>query len=151
MTKKVDLMEEFLHLVEKPPVLALDFDGVLHRYGEGFRDGSIYDEPTPGARAAIAEYLDHFTLVVFSSRARTRHGRLEIAKFLDRYGFPRNNADGTPIEITAVKPPAYITIDDRGVTFTGVWPSAAELLAFKTWNETPWGFATKAPMRGEQP
>lgn len=142
-------MEEFWRIAEKRPILALDFDGVIHGYGEGFKDGSIYDEPTPGARAAIAEYLDHFTIVIYSTRARTRQGRLEIGRYLDRYGFPRNNADGTPIEITAVKPPAYLTIDDRGITFTGVWPSAAKLLAFKTWNNTPWGFATRAPTRGK--
>jgi hypothetical protein len=148
MTKIADPMAEFRRLAEAPPVLALDFDGVIHRYGEGFRDGSVYDEPTPGARAAIAEYLDHFTVVILSSRARSRHGRLAIGRYLDRFGFPRNNADGTPIGITAVKPPAYVSIDDRAVTFTGSWPTATALLDFKTWNGTPWGFATVAPARG---
>lgn len=32
------------------------------------------------------------------------------------------------------KPPAMVTIDDRAITFSGVWPSIEELLAFKTWN-----------------
>lgn len=32
------------------------------------------------------------------------------------------------------KPSAMVTIDDRAITFSGVWPSIEELLAFKTWN-----------------
>lgn len=33
------------------------------------------------------------------------------------------------------KPPAMVTIDDRALTFTGEWPSAESLRAFKPWNK----------------
>lgn len=33
------------------------------------------------------------------------------------------------------KPPAKITIDDRALTFTGVWPEWSALESFKPWNK----------------
>jgi hypothetical protein len=33
------------------------------------------------------------------------------------------------------KPPAKVTIDDRAITFTGVWPELAVLDKFKPWNK----------------
>ena len=33
------------------------------------------------------------------------------------------------------KPAAFMTIDDRAVTFTGLFPSIEEIQAFKPWNK----------------
>lgn len=33
------------------------------------------------------------------------------------------------------KPPALLTIDDRAMTFTGKWPTTAEIKSFKPWNK----------------
>ena len=38
------------------------------------------------------------------------------------------------VEWPKSKPPAHVYLDDRAVTFTGVWPDPAELLAFRPWN-----------------
>lgn len=32
------------------------------------------------------------------------------------------------------KPPAHVTIDDRAITFNGMFPSLIELASFKPWN-----------------
>lgn len=32
------------------------------------------------------------------------------------------------------KPPAWLTIDDRAIQFTGIWPTKSSLLAFQPWN-----------------
>lgn len=33
------------------------------------------------------------------------------------------------------KPPAHLTIDDRGLTFDGTWPTIEFIEAFKPWNK----------------
>ena len=33
------------------------------------------------------------------------------------------------------KPPAAVTIDDRALTFNGIWPALDELARFKPWNK----------------
>jgi len=42
---------------------------------------------------------------------------------------------GSKIEWPWFKPAAFVTIDDRAITFTGQWPSVAEVMAFKPWNK----------------
>ncbi|MFA7120239.1 MAG: hypothetical protein WC277_02050 [Bacilli bacterium] len=122
---------EVLRRSEKP-LLSLDFDGVLHRYRQGYHDGTIYDGPTPGALEFVREAQNHFLLVIHSARARTLEGRRDIQVWLVKYGFPQ-------IPITSEKPPAFLHLDDRAATFTGTFPTPAALLEFKPWNGGKWG------------
>ncbi|MFJ4787615.1 hypothetical protein [Streptomyces sp. NPDC088794] len=48
--------------------LAIDFDGPIHTYSRGWRDGSIYDPPTPGAIDGLHRLLEHDAVFVFTSR-----------------------------------------------------------------------------------
>lgn len=49
--------------------IAIDFDGVIHKYSKGWHDGTIYDEPIDGAFEAIRELMDKgFAVYVLSSR-----------------------------------------------------------------------------------
>ena len=109
------------------PTLCLDFDGVLHKYSRGYADGSVYDNPTDGARDFVLEAKKHFNLIIYSSRASTLAGKIDIMNFLAEHDFPI-------IEITNEKPPAFLTLDDRAMTFTGKWPSIETLQNFKPWN-----------------
>lgn len=112
-------------------LLCLDFDGVLHRYSRGYQDGSVYDIPTPGAQEFVKTTLDTFDIVVYSARARTDAGKSEMRGWLTTHGFPL-------LPITCEKPPAFLTIDDRAITFDGKWPAVESLQAFKPWNGVGW-------------
>jgi len=116
------------------PLLCLDFDGVIHRYSQGYKDGSIYDIPTPGAQEFILRALNTFDIVIYSARARTSEGKEEMRQWLHRHMFPTLS-----LPITCEKPPAFLTIDDRVITFTGKWPDdPTMLLNFTSWNGIGW-------------
>jgi hypothetical protein len=52
------------------------------------------------------------------------HLRPEAESLIDRIAFP------------LWKPAAFVTLDDRAITFQGWWPAIAELKAFKPWNKS---------------
>lgn len=94
------------------PRVLVDFDGVIHRYSQGWADGSAYDEPVPGAAEALADLEETgYEIVVFS----TRDGA-QIRDWLVRYGFPA-------WRVTRVKEPAVCQIDDRAIRFSD-WSQA---------------------------
>ena len=39
------------------------------------------------------------------------------------------------IDFPLMKPAAFVQLDDRAITFTGVFPDPKELLKFKPWNK----------------
>jgi phosphoglycolate phosphatase-like HAD superfamily hydrolase len=88
--------------------LALDFDGVIHRYSRGYQDGSIYDEPIEGTKEALEKLSRQYRLVIFTARDIT-----PIIQWLAKYGL-----EEFIDEITNQKPHAIAYIDDRGVRFT---------------------------------
>lgn len=113
--------------------IAIDFDGVIHRYSKGWHDGSIYDEPMPGAIEGIRRLQERYAVVVFTSREP-----FAIAIWLGMYGLqcvldPQDavvgsmEAEGEPakfwnrqdaILVTNRKLPAVAYVDDRAVLFT---------------------------------
>lgn len=138
------------------PILCLDFDGVIHSYKSGWvKSDFIPDPPVPGAFEFIYRALEHFDVQIFSSRSKTAHSGdggngIRAMKFWFEYWAPREldnvephyranaiinkiawNKDAFPSE----KPPAFIGIDDRVLTFTGEWPSIESLKGFKPWNK----------------
>lgn len=115
------------------PIICLDFDGVIHRYSEGWRGGEIYDPPVPGFSAWASEAARTFRLVVYSSRSASNAGRLNMIEWMQRH-----DIDPSDFEFMAEKPAAFLTIDDRCIPFKGDWQDpllAPEVLAsFKPWN-----------------
>lgn len=114
--------------------LALDFDGVIHRYSQGWMDGTIYDPPMDGALEGIEKLMETYNVFVFTTR-----DKVPVAIYLNRHGF-RAIVDmdniakhrvfwNTPdtILVTNKKLAAHAYIDDRGIRFTG-WPNLLETI-----------------------
>lgn len=122
-------------------LVAVDFDGVLHRYSKGWHDGTIYDEPVPGAMQWLAALLDTFEVVIVSTRMHTAEGRdavqVWIAKHMRSVFGDEWSEIAARLRYSFLKPPAWVTIDDRALTFDGDFSSprwrAEALEAFSPW------------------
>jgi hypothetical protein len=127
------------------PVLCIDFDGVLHSYNSGWQGADIIpDPPVPGAIEFLKEASKHFEIHIFSSRSHQRGGMEAMQNWLWKQVTGKEySLDETiccpvwllKIKWPIVKPPAFLSIDDRGMTFTGTFPDPKELLKFKPWNK----------------
>jgi hypothetical protein len=113
------------------PIIVLDFDGVIHSYTSGWQGMNIIsDPPTDGAVDAVNAYLDAgYQVAVLSSRSHHPGGMVAMKEWIRRYGFPVER-----IAFPDHKPPAIISIDDRGCRFEGEWPSVDDIERFKPWN-----------------
>lgn len=121
-----------LHLAsEKKKTIALDFDGVIHSYKNGWTGPTPEDPPVDGALSFI-EFLqgEGYEVVLFSSRAKTKEGKEGTAKYLEKHNFPK-------LKVYYEKPEALLYIDDRGFRFTGDFGEAKEFInsGFKSWVE----------------
>ena len=130
------------------PTLCIDFDGVIHSYEKGWQDGSIYGTVVPGFFAWAIQAVEHFTLVVYSSRSKSPEARTAMMEWLGTQSVQAIRDGEVPsnyewprlldhLEFAAEKPAAWLTIDDRAICFTGDWAdprlSPSALLAFRPW------------------
>jgi hypothetical protein len=103
--------------------IGVDFDGVIHKNSKGFYDGTVYDEPVPGARSSLEKLSKNYVIVVYSAKARKdrmlingKTGEALIWDWLKKY-----DMDGFVKEVTSEKPRAVFYIDDKAVRFEGKW------------------------------
>ena len=143
---------------ERKLILCLDFDGVIHSYTSGWKGASVIpDEPVPGAIPYILTALDSFEVAIFSSRSKHPLGRLAMKLWLGKAIAQHWEAGGHEPSLAECecwgdaagiwrkfswpwfKPSAFVTIDDRALTFNGDWsdpdyqPDAIQ--SFKPWNK----------------
>ena len=122
------------------PILCLDFDGVIHSYTSGWKGAAVIpDPPVDGAMKFIAEAVNHFRIAIFSSRTNQKGGLSAMQSYMHIALCGEHQGDGHTIfellEWPTEKPAAFITIDDRAITFDGTWPSIESLKTFKPWNK----------------
>jgi hypothetical protein len=113
-------------MVARVQTVAVDFDGVIHQYGRGWQDGTIYDAPMPGAVDGLKRLQQRYAVFVFTSREVE-----QVLPWLEDLGFDVA-ADGPPyptfwnsqeqILVTNRKLPAVAYLDDRAVRFAD-WDS----------------------------
>lgn len=123
------------------PTLCLDFDGVLHSYKSGWIDHAIIipDDPVPGMADFLLEASKNFEICVYSSRSHQEGGIAAMQMWLLNWLVKELTKDvAWPlyklIKFPRHKPSAFVTLDDRALTFRGKWPTMETLLAFKPWN-----------------
>ncbi len=122
------------------PILCLDFDGVIHSYTTPWINAAtIPDPPVEGAIEFLLQALEHFTVVIYSSRSGQRGGIDAMVAWLKQHAsdcWDNDDHDGLcNIEFASEKPAAFLTIDDRAICFDGTWPSIESLKSFKPWNK----------------
>ena len=115
--------------------VAVDFDGVVHAYSRGWLDGSIYDEPVPGAFDALGTLMTRYAVIIHTTREpapvgrwiKTRSG-IETCWHEDENTLPEFWNDQNCLLVARRKLPAVAYIDDRAIRFTS-WPHALAQLA----------------------
>lgn len=123
--------------------IAVDFDGVIHAYSRGWADGTIYDEPVPGALDGLRTLMRTYSVYIHTSRTPQ-----PVANWLNARGISTVvEAEGRVYEfwthrghvlVSNRKIPAVAYVDDRGIRF-------------HSWDQTLAALATTdTSTRGEQ-
>lgn len=114
-------------------IICIDFDGVIHWYRQGWKNGEIYDAPVPGALQWIRDLVDAdgFSPVIYSSRSKFHSGIEAMKSWLCTHGLEDSYVQA--LEFPVQKPPAWITVDDRCFRFYGAFPDLSYLSRYKTW------------------
>ncbi len=109
--------------------IGVDFDGVIHKCSKGYYDGTIYDDPIPGAYEALEKLSEKYTIIMFSAKARSDRGLVNgktgielIWEWLVKYDMAKFVS-----KVTAEKPRARFYIDDKAIRFTD-WESTFKII-----------------------
>jgi len=128
--------------------LALDFDGVIHKYSQGWHDGSIYDDSVPGAIEFIAEMMWKHQWSIFIMSTRDPQ---QIKEWFEQKIFKPGQeslfsvtvidesvqkwTNKCNLGITNRKLQATVYVDDRGLTFDGNFDDLhRKIQLFRTWS-----------------
>jgi hypothetical protein len=120
----------------KKPILCLDFDGVCHSYTSGWKGADVIpDPPVDGLFDFLLEAEEHFEIYIFSTRTLQDGGIEAMAQWFEEWREKLDKPALHPLHFPVEKPPALVTLDDRAITFTGVFPDIVTLKTFKPWNK----------------
>ena len=104
---------------ENKRIIAVDFDGVIHEYSQGWWNGSIYDGPVNGALDALLKLKKNFDIIIFTTREDHGAIRQWIRIQAEIYLFNTEELNTLlELPITNKKPLAFAFIDDRAIRFT---------------------------------
>lgn len=119
---------------EKMPKRAMiDLDGTIHKYSEGYKDGTIYDDPFKGAKKVIDWLKRHgYEIVIFTTRASEVNATelggdqndqiRQVGEWLKKHGIYFD-------KITAEKLAADFYIDDKAIHIQdGDWDTVFKVI-----------------------
>lgn len=126
---EVQAQEPPVYEVPERHTVAVDFDGVIHSYLSGWQGAAVIpDPPVPGAIEFLNELIQHYELVIFTTRAGHEGASAAIMAYLLEHGFT-----GEYVEITNEKGPAIFYLDDRAWRFKGRWPTMNQIRRAYPW------------------
>lgn len=134
--------------------IAVDFDGVIHKYSKGWLDGTIYDESVEGAKEALLNLMEEYAVYIHTTRDVQ-----EVAEWMNYNLFPEHTvshelviADIGPTQsvwdnqelilVSNRKLPAIVYIDDRAVHFTDWSKTLRVIKHYRTEGHLPEMFDT---------
>lgn len=106
--------------------VAIDFDGVIHKYSKGWHDGTCYDVPMAGAFDRIQSLLTEYNVIILSTRnpfhiadwLKRENALFDFEVIPSEFSETFWNKDGV-VGITNKKLVAFVYIDDRAYRFVG--------------------------------
>lgn len=128
-------------------IISVDFDGVLHHYAS-WKGATVIDgPPVPGAIEWLVSVIEdeRFEVHVFSSRSKSNAGRSAMwdwveSRILEHWREHRGGDSNQAFELSdciqwpARKPPAHISVDDRGWRYEGgAFPDLDAMADFRPW------------------
>lgn len=113
-------------------MVAIDFDGVIHKDTQWTRVDQINGSPVPGIKAVLQGLRKKgMQTTIYTCRALTVEGRTAVIRWLTANGLIEY-VDS----VTASKPIAKCYVDDRAIRFNGDTESLLEQInSFKSWTE----------------
>jgi len=103
------------------PHIAVDFDGVIHRYSKGWDNGSICDIPVTGAIQTLAKLSEKYDVIIFTTRLnpdlrgeKLQDHEKEVVDWLAKHNFKKGVHYS---EFMGSKPVAKIYLDGSGLRF----------------------------------
>jgi len=126
--------------------VAIDFDGVIHKYSEGWKDGSIYDKPVEGVHKALMELMKDYWVYIFTTRDVQ-----DVVNWMNRKFWGEGNEMGFStvampegirfwqggrcgeMAVSNRKLPAEFYIDDRGIRFNNWEETLRRIKKIRGW------------------
>ena len=107
--------------------VGIDFDGVLHKCSKGFFDGTIYDDPIEGARAALEKLSEDYIVIIYTCKAKPDRGLVDGKTGTELVWQWLRDHDMAQFvsKVTAEKPRARFYVDDKAIEFRN-WEETLE-------------------------
>lgn len=104
-------------------IILIDLDGVLNEYSGNFIENHI-PNMRQGAQHLLENISKHYRIKIFTTR-----NKIQTVKWLIE-----NKIDKFVEDVTDIKEPAWLYIDDRCISFSGNYTELSEKINnFKPW------------------